>query len=155
MKRFLRHAPVILLACPLLLAGCAGREQVRGYVFDDETVSNLREGVDDRLSVASAMGNPSAISSFQDNTWYYLNQVTRQRAFFKETVVGRTVVQVNFDEEGYLTGLTRYTLADGNTVTPRSDSTPVRGKTLNFFQQIFSNIGQFNSGGPGGVGGPR
>ena len=137
-----------------LLMGCAGRELVRGYVFDLQAVSELREGVDDRLSVVSSLGNPSAVSSYQDSTWYYLNQVTRQRAFFNETVVGRSVLQVNFDEEGYLVGTARYTLKDGNPVTPLSDKTPTRGKTENFFQQIFSNIGQFGAGGPGGVGGP-
>lgn len=133
-----------------LLCACAGSENLQGYVFDAEILSELRPGVDDRLSVQTAMGNPSARSSFRQNTWYYVNQISRKRAFFNETIVGRTVVQLNFDDEGYLETVNRFNLADGNAVNPRNDKTPTRGRTLNFFQQVFSNIGQFNAGGPGG-----
>ena len=148
-KSFDRPFVALGMSC-LLVVGCAGSENLQGYIFDSEVLEELRPGVDDRLSVQSAMGNPSARSTFRENTWYYVNQVSRKRAFFNETIVGRTVVQINFDDEGYLDGVTRYTLADGNNVNPRNDKTPSRGRTLNFFQQVFSNIGRFNAGGAGG-----
>ncbi len=108
MSMSLRHCGWLLLVSALAVSGCAGREQLRGYIFDQETLNELRNGVDDRTSVQAALGNPSAASSIRDNTWYYVNQITRKRAFFNETIVDRTIVQIEFDTDGYLQGLTRY-----------------------------------------------
>lgn len=148
MDSSVRRSTGWVLSVGLLLSGCAGAEQLNGYVFDAETLNELRPGVDDRLSVQAVLGNPSARSTFRENTWYYVNQITRKRAFFNATTVARTVVKVNFDDDGYLRDTERFTLADARSVNPRGDKTPTRGRTLNFFQQVFNNIGRFNAGGP-------
>ncbi|MBK5910677.1 hypothetical protein CCR85_04120 [Rhodothalassium salexigens] len=146
----------LVTAAALSLGGCLElqRASTHGYVIDREVVDELRPGVDNKQSVASALGNPTAASTFRDNVWYYIQQRQEKIAFLPEETTRQRVLQFTFDNEGYFEGLERYTLADAQAVAPRGDRTASRGREMGFFEQIFSNIGRFGAAGPGGMAGP-
>jgi outer membrane protein assembly factor BamE (lipoprotein component of BamABCDE complex) len=135
----------ILAFAALLLtsAACAPMTETRGYVPDDVLLGELKPGVHDKNSVASLLGSPSSVGTFDSATWYYITSRTEQLAFFAEEVVDQQVVAVDFDDKGVLTGVRRFTLEDANDIQLVERTTPSRGKELTVLQQIFGNIGRF------------
>ena len=132
-----------LAALLTLAAACAPMKETRGYVPDDVLLGELRAGVHDKNSVASLLGSPSSVGTFDSATWYYITRKTEQLAFFAEEVVDQQVVAVDFDDQGVLTGVRRFTLDDANEIQLVERQTPSRGKELTVLQQIFGNIGRF------------
>ncbi len=136
--------PALILAASLTLAAaCSPMKETRGYVPDEVLLSELRPGVHDRNSVASLLGSPSSVATFDSATWYYITRRTEQLAFFAEEVVEQQVVAIDFDDKGVLTGVRRFTLEDANDIQLVERQTPSRGKELTLLQQIFGNIGRF------------
>lgn len=140
-------------ALALALAGCTTSRQTRGYIVDEQLMSAIAPGVDNRASVQGTLGSPSTTSAYGEEVWYYISRLTVTKGFLDERPQTQTIVEIQFDDGGTVANVRRYDLADAQNVSPRSDITPVRGKTLGFFQQIFSGIGRVGPGGPGG-GGP-
>ena len=139
----MRHA-LTLAALLTLAAACAPMKETRGFVPDDELLGELRTGVHDKNSVASLLGSPSAVGTFDSATWYYITRKTEQVAFFAEEVVDQQVVAVDFDDKGVLKGVRRFTLDDANEIQLVDRQTPSRGKELTLLQQLFGNIGRFS-----------
>jgi len=119
--------------------------ETRGYVPDEALLGELKPGVHDKNSVASLLGSPSSIATFDSATWYYITRKTEQVAFFAETVTDQQVVAVDFDDKDVMTGVRRFTLADANDIQFVERVTPSRGKELTVLQQFFGNIGRFTS----------
>lgn len=151
-----RNGPVFgcaVLATVLVLAGCTTSRQTRGYIVDEALMSAIAPGVDNRASVQGTLGSPSTTSAFGEEVWYYISRLTVTKGFLQEQAQTQTIVEIQFDDGGTVSNVRRYDLADAQDIAPRADITPVRGKTLGFFQQIFSGIGRVGPGGPGGPGG--
>lgn len=143
----------VLLAAALSVSACATQRNVRGYIVDEEVMSSIQPGVDNRTSVTRMLGTPSVASTFDPNTWYYVSTQTSKFAFFREKPTNRKILQIRFADGGEVEEVQEYSLADARDINPRNAKTPTRGKKLGFFEQIFGNIGRF-SGVPGGPQGP-
>ncbi|RMF13725.1 MAG: outer membrane protein assembly factor BamE [Alphaproteobacteria bacterium] len=144
----------LTLGTALLLSACSRGEDIHGYIFDDTVANAISPGVDNRRSVQDSLGSPSTTSDFGPEVWYYISRETKRKGFFKETAIDQKILAIAFDDGGTVKAVKHYTMADARRVRIRSDKTPVRGKTLSFFQQLFANIGRFAPGtgqnGPGG-----
>lgn len=138
----MRLAPMFA-ALLTLAAACAPMTATRGYVPDEVLLGELRPGVHDKNSVASLLGSPSSVGTFDSDTWYYITRKTEQLAFFAEEVTDQQVVAVEFDENGVLKGVQRFTLEDAKDIQLVERETPSRGKELTVLQQIFGNVGRF------------
>jgi outer membrane protein assembly factor BamE (lipoprotein component of BamABCDE complex) len=132
------------MAAALMLAACQNDIQVRGNIPDPEVVQEIRAGVHGRNDVASLLGSPSAVSTFEDDIWYYIGQKTAQFAFFKPDIRERQVLVVSFDPSGRVGETKTYTLADSRDIDPVDRETPTEGRNLTILQQIFGNIGRFD-----------
>jgi outer membrane protein assembly factor BamE (lipoprotein component of BamABCDE complex) len=130
---------------PLALAACSPTVRVRGNLPDPEMVSKISTGVHSRVDIASLLGSPSAVSSFQDSTWYYIGQKSTQFAFFKPEVLERKIVEITFDPQGLVAESKIYTLEDGEDIEPVDRITPTEGREITILQQLFGNIGRFNA----------
>ncbi len=156
-RGWLATASVAALGAALVLGGCTTSRQTRGYIFNEELVQNIAPGVDNRASVQQTLGTPSTSSDFGDEVWYYISRSTVVKGFLSEKAEAQNVLAIHFDDGGNVSEVERYDLADAQEVTPREEKTPIRGKTLGFFQQLLQGIGRVAPGGPngpGGVGGP-
>ena len=127
------------------VSGCTIERQPRGFVFDKDITEGVLEGLDNKTSIQITMGNPSLRSTFDDDVWYYMYELTRRRSFFKAHAIERNIMAIYFDDDGVVMEKRNYSLADARNIKPRKDTTPTRGKKLGIFEQIFSNIGRFSA----------
>lgn len=143
-RRFIRRP----LASALLAAGlaaCAPQLDTRGNLPDPETVLEVQPGIHDRNQVSSILGTPSTVAMFEDDTWYYISRRTEQIAFFEPKVVDQQVLMVKFGQDGLVSDMQIYGLEDGQVITPVDRTTPTSGRELTVLQQLFGNLGRFNT----------
>ncbi len=145
MKRFLANRPAVLLFC-LTMAACTPTLVVKGYVPDEETLATVQQGVDSKDAVMTKLGSPSSVAAFDEDTWIYISKQTENFAFFEPTVIGQDVVAINFDPEGRVEEIRRYTLEDGRLIDPVTRKTPTQGRELGILEQLFGNVGRFTAG---------
>lgn len=154
-----------LLACAglaLALIGCQGELSERGYVLDPDDFEDVTPGVDTRQDVIDIMGTPSTFSAFQDDKWYYISETTEQMAFFRPSVLDRSVIIITFDESGLVAEKNMLFLEDGQEIDLVSRETPTEGREISLLQELFGNLGRFTGDGtsrapssaPGGIPGP-
>lgn len=142
--------PVALAA---LLGGCAAFRQTvnnQGYVNDEELAQSVQPGVDNRQSVAKALGDPTLASEWGSDTWYYISRNTKQIAFGRPRPINQRVIIVHFDTAGNVTGVERRGLDEVANLRPDSHVTPTLGRDQSLFDDIFGNIGAVSAGGAGG-----
>ncbi|WP_417317653.1 outer membrane protein assembly factor BamE [Emcibacter sp.] len=139
---------IALVATVILVSACSPRKEVRGYMADEKLISAIRPNVDTRNSVKSMLGSPTTVATFDNLNWYYYSKKSDQIAFFKEDITELDILAIRFNEDGYVTAVDRYNLADFKEVNPVGDKTKTYGRELSFFQELFANIGRFGTSGP-------
>ncbi len=137
----------------LALAACEGDQRTRGNLLTEERMAEISAGQSLQSDVVAAVGTPSAVSTFEGNTWYYIGERQEQRAFLDPNILERNVLVVNFDDEGLVESTELYTVADGQYIQPVGRTTPTEGRKLTILQQLLGNIGRFNPDGPEAGGG--
>ena len=138
---------IIFLSIITVLTGCASIKNTRGYVPDPELTSAIRVDVDTKVSVEAMLGNPTMKPTFDDENWYYYSKKTEQWAFFKERVTEMDILAISFDAENYVSGIRRYSVADNQLVNTMGKKTVTHGKDVNFFEELFGNVGRFGATG--------
>lgn len=155
----MRLVSVLVLSTTLALAisGCSRIKDLKGYVSDEQVMTLVQPGVDNRDSVMKTLGRPTMASAFDAKTWYYVSRQTEQWAFFYPKAKDQQVVVVRFDDKGNVAKVEKLGLNQVAAIDPAGDKTPTRGKEISTFQQIFGNIGRYSAagGGGGGDGGPQ
>ena len=142
-----------------LLAGCTTVKNHRGYVSDAQLVEALQVGIDTRDSVRGTLGEPTFVSSFPPNDWYYVNNDTAQVAFNDPKIRQVEVVRFQFDATGNLTGVAKSGKELASRVNPMKGETPTMGRDGGFLEDLFGNVGAVGTpglpgaGSQGGVGG--
>ena len=127
----------------LALGACEQSVQVRGNIPDVDMVSKINPGIHTRVDIASLLGSPSTVSTFQDSKWYYIGQKTTQFAFFEPEILERKVLVISFNDAGYVANTKTYGLEDGKIIDPVERITPTEGRELSVIQQLFGNLGRF------------
>jgi outer membrane protein assembly factor BamE (lipoprotein component of BamABCDE complex) len=127
------------------LSACTGRVDTRGNLADPEVVSQITPGESTRGTVEDLLGSPTSIATFNDQTWYYIGRKTEKFAFFKPEVLEQQVVAVHFDPNGVVDDVKLYGPDDAREVELVDRTTPTAGQELSVLQQLFSNLGRFNS----------
>ena len=115
------------------------------HTLPQEAISDLlvriaRSGED----VVRLIGSPSSVATFNPNVWYYISSKQEQFAFFKQTTISQSVLQLNFDEGGRLQTQKSYDMADAKDITMVARITPTTGKELTVLEQILGNVGRFS-----------
>jgi outer membrane protein assembly factor BamE (lipoprotein component of BamABCDE complex) len=126
------------------LAACATMSDVRGNLPDEERLGQVRPGIT-KESVQQILGTPSSVGTFDDNTWYYISKKTEQWAFKAPKMVEQQVIAVDFDQNGRVRDVRRHGKEEAMAVDPVDRTTPTPGKELGFFEQLFGNLGRFNT----------
>lgn len=125
------------------MQGCISVRSSHGYVLERGTTDlTAKTGLDTKESIIAKYGEPSIISTFSTNSWYYLSSTDQTRAFLKPNTKTRRVVAFHFDDEGKVSGVEDFDLDDGNKVNLVSRATRTRGKELTFWEQLLGSVGQ-------------
>lgn len=131
------------------LGACSSGLNTHGNLPDQEVVEGIRPGVHSQEDILGMLGSPSAVSTFEDNRWYYIGSRSETVAFFEPDVLERNVLVVSFSEDGRVDEKKVYTLNDSRDVDPVDRVTPTEGKKLSVIQQLFGNVGRFSGTGAG------
>lgn len=152
----------VLILATLPLTGCSFFEappQPRGNRVDAEQLRELTPGTSTRADVTALIGSPTVRAPFDDNTWIYISETTQSRVGRMPAVLAQEVVVLTFREDGVLREIDKKTKDDSMPVDVVSRTTPSPGTEASFLQQLFGNIGRFNTisssqtSGGGGIGG--
>lgn len=134
--------PLCALAGAAVLAGCSPVTSTQGYQVIDERPGDAKVGEDTVQTVRTRFGSPSAVSTFEPNVWYYINQVNDTFGFYRPHVRNRQIVAITFDKQSQkVADVKLYTEKDGRTLAYNSRETPTRGRELSVFEQIMGTIG--------------
>lgn len=133
------------LGLTVAVVGCAPTKHTHGYVPRANELEEIAVGVDTRQSLSQKLGRPSTISAFDDDDWYYISIKTETLAFYAPEVVEQRVVTVSFGDDGIVDDVRRYGIEDGQVIDLVTRTTPTSGAELSILQQIFANVGRFNS----------
>lgn len=136
--------PVVMGAS--LLAACAGFNEHRGYIMDEELATAIQVGVDNKQSVTQALGRPTFTGQFNENDWYYLSRDTKIVPFRSAKVKEQELLHIQFDSAGNVAAINRGDETAIVSINPVNDKTPTLGRERGFFDELFGNIGVFNSG---------
>jgi outer membrane protein assembly factor BamE (lipoprotein component of BamABCDE complex) len=132
----------VLLSSIVLLGACTPITSYQGFQAVEANPKDVKVGVDDKATVMDRLGSPSAVATFDPNTWYYISQVSDQMAFRKANIRRRDVVAINFNKsDDKVLAVNTYTLQDGHVVPFNRRATPTRGRELSVIEQILGNIG--------------
>jgi len=145
-----RAAAVIVFAG--LLAGCSPTLNNHGHIPEPELIESIRIGNSNREQIIAMLGNPSAVATFDQESWYYVGTKTSQLAFLTSKILERKVLVIRFDKQGIVQQVGRLDKQDGRDVQIVDRKTPTRGKELTILEQLLGNVGKFS--GPEGEGSP-
>ena len=143
-KNWLRGSATGLVMSGLL--ACAPVIDNRGYVFDESLLPQLVVGTTSEADIITIMGSPSAVSTLNGGAYYYISSRFITEAYRAPRETERRVLAIFLDEDKKIRDLGFYTLEDGNIVTIVARTTETQGRELTFLQQIFGNLGRFESG---------
>jgi outer membrane protein assembly factor BamE (lipoprotein component of BamABCDE complex) len=136
----LRHAAAILALA--LMAACAPTSSYQGFQAIDKTPADVKVGEDNRTTVLAKLGTPTASSTFDKDTWFYMTQVSSKTAFYHPHVTKRDVVAISFTKGAdQVAAVDTYTLKDGRVIAYNGRATPTRGRQMTFLEELFGNIG--------------
>lgn len=131
----------LALALAAAVAGCAPIRDHQGYILDETLANALQPGVDNKQSVATALGRPTFVGQFDDRDWFYVSRQTRQLAFNMPSPSDQTVLHVRFDAAGNVESVRKTGLEQVASITPSDRETPTLGRDRSFFEELFGNIG--------------
>jgi outer membrane protein assembly factor BamE (lipoprotein component of BamABCDE complex) len=139
----LRKAALAALSVSLLgMAACAPIAAHQGFMAIEQSPSDVKVGEDTRSTVLAKLGTPTATSTFDKNTWFYLSQLSNRTSFYKPRVMARDVVAIAFDQQSeQVTSVNTYTLADGRVIAFNGRETPTRGREMSILEQLLGTLG--------------
>ena len=145
----LRSLSACLLAASL--AACSAPNfmsfppQTRGNKVDPDQLAQLVPGTSTRADVASLIGTPTTHSTFDDNTWIYVSEVTKPLIASTQDLQDQNVVVLTFDQKGVLRGITKRGAADAKDVEVVDRKTPSPGNDTSILSQLLGNVGRFSA----------
>lgn len=134
-----------------MLPACARVQNNMGYLVDEAVVAEVKPGIDNRESVAKALGRPSLAGQWDNKTWYYVSRITKQTAFLTPQPSQQSIIAISFDASGNVANIERRGLEQVANVDPVDDKTPTLGRESGVFEDLFGNIGRFGGVPAGGA----
>jgi outer membrane protein assembly factor BamE (lipoprotein component of BamABCDE complex) len=126
-----------------LLAGCSPTLSNHGNIPVQELIESIRIGSSNREQIAAMLGNPSAVATFDKETWYYVGMRASRVAFLDPEILERKILVVRFDKQGVVQQVEHLDKQDGRDVQIVDRKTPTRGKELTILKQLLGNVGKF------------
>ena len=131
---------VLLLTLGLLLAACEPTMVNRGNMLDADKLAEIKPGTTTREEVATRLGTPTQIGTFDENVWYYVGRRTEQYSFFDPEVIEQKAVAVRFNDQGVVTVVKKLDAAESQDIDPVTRRTPTYGHETTVLEQLLGNL---------------
>ncbi|MGA0600477.1 outer membrane protein assembly factor BamE [Caulobacter sp. KR2-114] len=124
------------------VAACAPTTTYQGFQAIDSNPADVKVGDDTRSTVLAKLGTPTATSTFDKDTWYYMDQVVNRTSFYNPRMSRRDVVAISFDKNSeQVVDVRKYGLEDGKVFAYNRRETPTRGREMTVLEQLLGSIG--------------
>lgn len=141
----INRAAAIALSTALLasaLGACTPLASYQGFQAVEANPKDVKVG-EDKSSVMERLGSPSSVAALDQNTWFYITQISDSMAFRRPVVRRRDVIAIKFDKQDQkVVAVNAYTLKDGKVISYNKHETPTRGRELSVVEQLLGTIGQ-------------
>ena len=142
MNKVVVRLAVLAALAPLAVA-CAPVVGNHGFQVVDVNPKDVVVGTDTKATVLAQLGSPSAVSTFEDNIWYYISQTTERYTYNRPQVSQRSVTAITFNEtDDKVTEVRNLGLDDGQQIAMERRETPTRGRELTVLEQLLGNVGR-------------
>lgn len=133
----------------LALAACTPQIDYRGYQPRGSDMDNIRQGMS-KAEVEALLGSPSTTATIaaEGDSFYYISSKLETTAFLTPVETDRRVLAIRFDNNDQVASFGNYGLQDGKVINFNPNATPTKGKELTILQQLLTNAGRFDGGGP-------
>ena len=139
-----RHLALAALATGLMTStACAPITTYSGFQAIDASPKDIKTGTDTKSTVLGRLGSPSAMSTFDPNVWFYIDQIKETVAFRLPQTTRRDVTAVAFNKDTELVeSVSQYSLKDGKIIAFNTRETPTRGRQMTIFEQLLGTVGR-------------
>ena len=142
MNKIVVRLAVMACLAPLAVA-CAPVVGKHGFQVIDVNPKDIVAGTDTKSTVLAQLGSPSAVSTFEDNVWYYISQTTERYTYNRPQVSQRNITAITFNEgDDKVTEVRNLGLEDGQQIAMEQRETPTRGRQLTVLEQLLGNVGR-------------
>ena len=124
---------------------CEEQIHTRGNIPHLTDISKIKKGIHEKADIENILGTPSAIATFQNETWYYVGGHVKSMSFFKPKFLDRKVLVIKFDKVGKVKSVSAKRPPKKTSFDLVQRETPTKGKKLTFIQQFISNVGRFST----------
>lgn len=140
-----RRVAYAAIAAGLLAAtaACSPITTYSGFQAIEANPKDVKVGTDTKSTVRASLGSPSATSTFDPNTWFYIDQIKERVAFRRPVVTQRNVVAITFDKDSeQVKSVDTLSLKDGKVIAFNGRETPTRGRELSVLEQLLGTVGR-------------
>jgi len=131
----------LALAAGLCAAGCTPINTYQGFQAVDQTPADVKVGEDTRSTVMARLGSPTAVSTFDKDTWYYMSQISSHTAFYHPRIARRDIYAISFKKgEDEVAAVNTFTLRDGRVIAYNGHETPTRGREMSVIEQLLGSV---------------
>jgi outer membrane protein assembly factor BamE (lipoprotein component of BamABCDE complex) len=131
---------ILIIGSLAALLGCEPTIANRGNILDPDKLAEIKVGTSTREDVATKLGTPTAVSTFNDKIWYYIGRQTEQYSFLDPEVVEQKGIQVTFDDKGTVTAVTPLDPKLAEDIQPVDRSTPTYGRSDTLLKQLLGDM---------------
>lgn len=127
-------------AAVLGAAACTPTSTYNGFQVVDQAPADVKVG-EPRAAVLARLGSPTAKSSFGNDTWYYMSQLSSHTAFYHPRVNRRDITAIAFAKDSsQVAAVNTYSLKDGRVIAFNGRETPTRGREMTVLEQLLGSI---------------
>ena len=112
----------------------------RGNMLDADKLAEIKPGTTTLEEVATRLGTPTQIGTFDENVWYYVGRRTEQYSFFDPEVIEQKAVAVRFNDQGVVTVVKKLDAAESQDIDPVTRRTPTYGHETTVLEQLLGNL---------------
>lgn len=142
----LRSPAILAFAFAAGLGACAPTTQVHGYMPSAGDIARIRPGVDTTATVEEILGLPTSTGLLRDTAWFYVQSTFENYTYHKPRVIDRTVLVVNFNQNGTVTSIDKFGIDKGRIVPLTARTTDTGGRQLGVLEQLFGNLLNLDAG---------
>ena len=124
----------------LALAACAPTVANRGNILDLDNLAQIKPGETTREEVATKLGTPTTISTFDDKIWYYVGRETKQYSFLDPEIVKQQAIEVDFNDQGVVAAVKNLDLSKTADVSPVERETPTFGQEQTLIRELLGDL---------------
>ena len=123
---------------------CAGRISNHGVLNIEKHIDSILDNKLEKAEIEALLGNPSTVSAFEFNKWYYINSSIKHFAFYKPEIINLKIYEIIFNSENQASEINTYDQDDLKEIYFNDDVTDTKGNKQSFLEVILKGIGQSN-----------